>query len=235
MIKYFQLQKDNILFFILMPVGFNFGLFVFRVVFTGSIYYAFLVWNLFLAFLPLLISTFLVQKKNKNWIYYLFPCILWLLLLPNAPYIITDFIHLEETNTIPLWFDLMLILSYAWNGLMFWLISILQFNNIIKNRLRPIHQKTLIQLIIFLCAIGVYLGRYGRWNSWDVFIDPFEIVEKVIYMTLHPKDFPGFYGMTISIYVFLSLLFSFIKRITNYPIPKSFTQTFDQANTTNLY
>ena len=210
-----------------MPVGFSIGLFLFRVAYTGSIYYAFLIWNLFLAFLPLLISSIIVQKKNKKWIYYIFPGILWLLLLPNAPYIITDFIHLEETNTVPLWFDLMLILSFAWNGLMFWLITIFHFNNFIKDRLRPFLNRMANQLIIFLSALGVYLGRYGRYNSWDVFTDPFEIVEKVIYMTLHPKDFPGFYGMTIAIYIFLALLFSFIKRLANLQIPISFSQTLN--------
>lgn len=224
-IQIFQHQKDNLLFFIFLPVGFSISLFLFRVAFTGSIHYAFLLWNLFLAFLPLGISTIMVQKKNSRWLYYFFPGIFWLLFLPNGPYIITDFIHLEEANTVPLWFDLMLILTFAWNGLMFWLISISQFNYIIKDKLKPIINIMVNQLIIFLSALGVYLGRYGRWNSWDFFIDPFEIVEKVIYMTLHPKNFPGFYGMTITIYIFLVLLFSFIQRLTNHAKPLSITQT----------
>lgn len=210
-----------------MQVGFSIGLFLFRVAYTGSIYYAFLIWNLFLAFLPLLISNIIVQKKNKKWIYYIFPGILWLLLLPNAPYIITDFIHLEDTNTVPLWFDLILILSFAWNGLMFWLISIFHFNNLIKDRLGPFLKRMTNQSIIFLSALGVYLGRYGRYNSWDVFTDPFEIVEKVINMMLHPKDFSGFYGMTIAIYIFLALLFSIIKRLAYVSIPISFPKTLN--------
>ena len=208
-----------------MPVGFSISLFLFRVAYTGSIHYAFLLWNLFLAFLPLGISTIMVQKKNRRWLHYIFPGILWLLFLPNAPYIITDFIHLEEAIKVPLWFDLILILVFAWNGLMFWLISIFQFNYILQDKLKPLINGMILQFIIFLSALGVYLGRYGRWNSWDFFIDPFEIVEKVIYMTLHPKDFPGFYGMTIIIYIFLALLFSFIQRLTNHAKPLSIRQT----------
>ncbi|MCD4698064.1 MAG: DUF1361 domain-containing protein [Bacteroidales bacterium] len=68
------------------------------------------------------------------------------------------------------------------------------------------------------------MGRYGRWNSWDVFFNPVEIVERVIYMILHPANFPGFYGMTIAIYIFLALLFSFFRNLSDPAKPLLFTQ-----------
>lgn len=216
MTKYFQIIQsltNSFLFFLLMSVGFSLSLLYFRITFTGSIYYAFLVWNLCLAFIPLWISTWMLRKRDWSWYNFVLPGMLWLLFLPNAPYIITDFVHLENSKLVPHWFDLMLILTFAWNGLLFWLISMFQFNELISSNLKP-KLKTLInQAVILLSAVGVYLGRYGRFNSWDVFFEPFSIIEKVFHMIIHPAHFPGFYGMTITVYIFLALLFSFFQKL----------------------
>lgn len=217
MIKYIQLFKhknQDLLFYILMPVGFSISLLFFRIAYTGSLYYAFLLWNLFLAFLPFIISTVMSNKKRRKWYHFVLPGIFWLLLLPNAPYIITDFIHLEESNAVPLWFDLILILCFSWNGLMLWLISMFQFNFILKNQFKQPQLHLLNQLIILLSALGIYIGRFGRWNSWDFFINPLDIIGRIWFMIFHPASFPGFYGMTIALYIFLAMLFSFFRRIS---------------------
>ena len=125
-----QLSKYNNAsygFIVLLTSGFSLALLTARIMYTGSFHYLFLAWNLFLAFIPFWISSMVVKIKNRKW-YFLIPTgILWLLFLPNAPYIITDFIHLKGNKSAPLWFDLILIQSFAWTGLLFWVLSMFHF------------------------------------------------------------------------------------------------------------
>ncbi|MCB2219613.1 MAG: DUF1361 domain-containing protein [Bacteroidetes bacterium] len=213
------MMKNNIQFhklgsYLLITIGFSLGMLLLRIIITGSIHYAFLVWNLFLAIIPLWISSRIIKRTyRKKWIEYLIPGVLWLLFLPNAPYIITDFIHLDNTESVPHWFDLMLILSFAWNGLLFWLVTMFHFYQFMSDHIRPNIKSFLIQFITLLSSVGVYLGRFGRFNSWDAFFEPIGIIERVIYMILHPTHYPGFYGMTLTVYVFLALLFRFFQHV----------------------
>jgi uncharacterized membrane protein len=91
--------------------------------------YELLIWNLFLATVPLLISTFIMACHR--WLPGIFLLMLagvWLLFFPNSPYIITDFIHLKARHQIPVWFDALLLFTFAWNGLLMGIISILIYN-----------------------------------------------------------------------------------------------------------
>ena len=83
-------------------------------------------WNLFLAFIPWALSSLLIiypklQEKKLAVITLLGS---WLLFFPNAPYILTDLFHLKHVVSMPMWFDLLLILSFAWVGLLFWFMSL---------------------------------------------------------------------------------------------------------------
>lgn len=211
--------------YLLISAVFSLNMVCFRIIFTGSFYYAFLVWNLFLAFIPVWISIRVVKMSTRKWYNFLLPGFFWLLFLPNAPYLITDFVHLEENENIPHWFDLMLILSFAWNGLLFWLISMFHFNTLLGEKLNSNLKTALNHFIILLSAVGVYLGRYGRFNSWDAFIAPIDILEKVGQIIAHPARYTGFYGMTIAVYVFLALLFGFFEKIRQTGISELLTQT----------
>ena len=90
-----------------------------RIKIANSFFYLFLVWNLFLAYIPFGISTIIKQndaiKESKFKFWSL--CFAWILFLPNAPYIITDFVHLQQGKLMPYWFDLLLISSFTVNGM----------------------------------------------------------------------------------------------------------------------
>ena len=94
-------------------------------------------WNLFLAFMPWLLSSFLILNPNyqKNKIIVVTLLFFWLLFFPNAPYILTDLIHLEGKKNVELWFDLILILSFAWTGLLFGLLSLMDIEKILRKTL----------------------------------------------------------------------------------------------------
>lgn len=100
---------------------FCFAISIFRFVYTDTKVFLFLNWNLFLAFVPWAVSSLMMLRpklRQSKWMFALLLC-MWLLFFPNAPYILTDLFHLHISSSMPVWFDLVLILSFAWTGLLF--------------------------------------------------------------------------------------------------------------------
>lgn len=147
---------------------------LFRYVLFGSTYYLFLFWNLFLAFLPLLISRSMFVfniRGHLSRVAFIIIGVFWLLLIPNAPYIVTDLIHLSHRHGAPLIYDAFMIFTFAWAGLLMFFYSLQDIEKIIISKYGVWIAKIKIPTIILLSSIGVYMGRYLRFNSWDVFID----------------------------------------------------------------
>ncbi|TKK71938.1 DUF1361 domain-containing protein [Ilyomonas limi] len=155
---------------LLISIGFTLGLLVARFLFTGDFTYFFYPWNLFLAILPYLFSRRLKHAQNniKGWLLIAG----WLLFFPNAPYLITDVFHFQERQPVPQWYDLILVVSGAWNGLMLGIISLMQVEQFLRLYIRPKIVQLSCVLFALLCGYGVYVGRYWRFNSWDVVAQP---------------------------------------------------------------
>ena len=190
---------------------------VFRFIYTDTNVFLFLNWNLFLAFLPWVFSTVLTiyPKLQQNKLVLLALVFSWLLFFPNSLYILTDLFHLQLQTSMPKWFDLVLILSFAWTGLMFGFMSLWDIEkiigNIVKRKLMPVVSLCLL----FLGSFGIYLGRYLRWNSWDVITEPFNLFFDIGDRILKPFQHKGTWGMTLFMFVFLSMIywsFRFIKK-----------------------
>jgi uncharacterized membrane protein len=98
--------------------------------------------------------------------------ILWLLFFPNAPYLATDVLHLVSSSPSFLWYDCLLFFFFGWIGLFLGLLSLFQIHQYLKFRLNYAFSEIIIFAICFISSFGVYLGRFERWNSWDVFINP---------------------------------------------------------------
>lgn len=179
----------------------------FRVWHTGTLVYAFLIWNLFLAAIPYGISTFLVEFEELRRRPPIFWSLLalWLLFLPNAPYIFTDLFHLRLRNGVPLWFDLLLLLSFAWNGIILGYLSLFDVQELMALKLGKRFTWLGVVGILFLCAFGVYLGRYLRWNSWDLFFNPLPLLTDIRDRFLNPFEHPQTWGLTIGYGTFLVL------------------------------
>lgn len=105
-----------------------------RVVYSGEVTFLFLIWNLFLAYVPFFVSSYIKNRSNLHHIGVrsLSVIFIWLIFFPNAPYILTDFIHLYEYGDVPLWFDLILISLFAWNGLIVGFISLKDMQHIVS-------------------------------------------------------------------------------------------------------
>ncbi|WP_146185965.1 DUF1361 domain-containing protein [Flavobacterium album] len=195
---------------LLVFTGFCFSILLLRAKITHSIFYFFLVWNLFLAFTPFAITTLMtkrVQFLERKALFY--PCfICWLLLLPNAPYIITDFIHLGQKLTVPMWFDVLLLISFAITGLLFGITSMKAMHKMLILKFSIRTAEIAMAAICFLSGFGVYLGRVLRYNSWDVLHRPFELIGDIVYSLVDHDSWRTAWGITLGFGTLLYLLYS---------------------------
>lgn len=158
------------------------GLLVIRLFLISDKFYLFLPYNLVLALIPLGVSFFIVayeRYKSRSWLLLGLSGFVWLIFFPNAPYIITDFIHLAPRSGIPIWYDAILILSFASSGLLAGWYSLYQMQIVATKRFGTSNGWTFVMLVLLLASFGVYLGRFLRWNSWDLFLDPIGLVNDV--------------------------------------------------------
>jgi uncharacterized membrane protein len=164
-----------------------------------SLHYVFLIWNLFLAFIPYYLSRKLLAVKRQ--LFYIPLVGFMLLFLPNAPYIITDLSHLVHSTPATFWFDLILISFSAINGLFLFVYALQHLKQFLKKYFREKTVQIIVISVILICSYGVYIGRFLRWNSWDIFIYPYTLLTDCYHST-------GMY--TIAFTSFLSVvLFSF--------------------------
>lgn len=198
---------------------FSFGLIVFRIYFTSGIYLSFLLWNLFLAWLPYYFSNHLMhyhQQQKANWkLLVLFS--LWLLFFPNSPYIITDLFHLTNHHEMPIWYDLALIFSVAWSGLILGFLSLMQVHYFLIQKFGSNKSWLMISLIQLLCAYGIYLGRYERFNSWDIVAQPFSLMNEILDLFFNPFSHPRTIGVTLVFSVVLMLSYLTLYFLTYQP------------------
>jgi len=204
-------MKNTIPRLLLLPVGFTILLLLFRILYSGSLMYLFFVWNLFLAAIPFMLSSFLIQsrKKNLHWIIF----IVWILFFPNALYIITDLVHLRERNNIPLWFDVILIFSAAINGLIMAFISLYQVELFLRLRFNNKKANLILYSCLFISSFGIYIGRFLRWNSWDIFFNPFQFLFEIIKLFINPLQHPRTWGVTIIFFLFFGIFYFIIKKL----------------------
>ena len=200
----FTRARLTLMFVLATSLGLSILLVVGRVVITGRIQFLFLVWNLFLAVIPFALSTMLGTALGPLRARLLVPVgVAWLLFFPNAPYILTDLFHLERRPGVPFWYDLALILSCAWNGLMLAYASLADMQRLVQRRLGTTASWAFATVALLLSSFGIYLGRYLRFNSWDVLTNPLTLFYDIVNRILHPFSFPGTWGVTLVFGVFL--------------------------------
>lgn len=197
---------------IVLSLAFTVILIVFRIYTTGKITFLYFNWNLFLAALPLLFSRLLKYCNALN----IKACIVllsWLIVLPNAPYLITDIIHFRERPPISKWFDLLLVTSAAWNGLMLGVISLMQVEFFLQKHVVQWKLNIIMFSTIFLCSYGIYLGRFMRYNSWDVIADPSELVYHIGGQMLRPQQHFNTWAFTLLFGVMFWIFYYTIRQL----------------------
>ena len=155
-------------------------------------FFMFLMWNLFLAFFPLGIVLVLrdldqsgvLGRGRRNRLVSWLMVGGWLLFMPNAPYIITDLFHLRMTDANLVWFDTLMIFVAAVTGLLAGLYSTLLAHRTLKTLAGSLPAWALIMACQGLAGFGIYLGRYIRWNSWDMVTQPM-LLTRSLWASLH--------------------------------------------------
>jgi uncharacterized membrane protein len=140
----------------------------------GATDFRFLVWNLILAWVPLVLALVVYDGyRRRGALLAMTPAlVLWLLFLPNAPYIVTDFVHLSADTRASLWLDGIELSAFAWTGMLLGFVSLYLVHAVVRHRFGPITGWGAVLGVLALASVGVYLGRVKRWNSWDVLTQP---------------------------------------------------------------
>jgi uncharacterized membrane protein len=153
-----------------------FSLVMARTAYSGSREYFGLIWNLFLAWIPFVLAYLAyILSWRRLLIYLVIPAFafLWLIFFPNAPYILTDLQHLGETiSNVPIWYDVIVLVWFSWTGMLLGIVSLNLMQEIIKREFGRWFGWIFVFIVACFSSAGVYVGRFIRLNSWDIFKHP---------------------------------------------------------------
>jgi uncharacterized membrane protein len=177
-----------------------------RIYIGHHVEYAFLPWNLFLAWVPYVFSVivgFLNQRyPGRGWLL-LLPSLFWLTFFPNAPYVVTDLLHLDPRPPVPIWYDIGLLAAFVWTGCLIAVVSLSIMQTAVKSYWGSVASWLFVLSTIVLSGLGIYLGRFLNLNSWDLFIQPQDVLADVLVRVLHPIRHSQIYGVTLMFASFL--------------------------------
>lgn len=144
--------------------------------------FLFLIWNLFLAWVPYLMALKAGRlHRLRAGKFRLALCLfVWLAFLPNAPYILTDFVHFRHMPPVPFWYDLALFFTTASLGMTLGLLSLYEVHQLLKRWFSKSFAALMILFCIGLSGFGVWLGRFQRWNSWDIVTRPEALFRDIV-------------------------------------------------------
>ena len=192
-----------------------------RTLLTWRGQHLFLVWNLFLAWVPLLLALRLESLHRREQLVGWHAggtAVAWLLFFPNAPYILTDLIHLKPIVKTLWWTDLILILLFALIGLVLGFLSLHRLHQVVAARRGWAAGWMFVVAVTFLSGFGVYLGRFERWNSWDVITNPFALMaDSINWLQFRSAKFTLLFGLLLT--TAYALLYSLTMLRSGPPVP----------------
>lgn len=185
---------------------------------TGNSFYRFLVWNLFLAWIPAAAALIATAAIRRNWlILAIGSSVTWLLFFPNCPYMLTDYLHLSEREyaTAPAWYDALMLSGFVWTALLLGFFSLFVMQRLWTPKVGILGAWAAAIAVLAVSSVGVYLGRFVRFNSWDVLIRPRRLVHVLGHVFEDPLHRPALVAVTTFVTLFLVcvywILFSFTR------------------------
>ena len=214
-LKTLIISRFKIISLLMVSMTLSIVLLMIRMKLNQSFFFLFLVWNLFLAIIPYAITTYLsTRARLTKWSLLVYFCV-WLVFLPNAPYIITDLLHLRMSNPYLMWLDVLVVTSFAYNGLVLFFLSLLDMETILKTYIQGKKRFYLMTCILFLTGFGIYLGRFLRYNSWEIVQNPLALIADIIDIVRHPLLHLQAWVFTLTFGAFLSVGFWMFKAFSN--------------------
>jgi uncharacterized membrane protein len=181
-----------------------------RIAYSNTNDYSALIWNLGLAWIPFVFASIAyVVSWSRKLLYLVVPicAFIWLIFFPNAPYILTDFQHLStNAKNAPLWYDVLMLIWFSWTGLILGVVSLYFMQEIVTRAFGRVIGWSFTILVTILSSVGIILGRFYRWNSWDILGDPLLIAHDMWGWLSHPFANLRVYGFTF----LFTLLFLFV-------------------------
>jgi uncharacterized membrane protein len=175
------------------------GLVVLRMIESGSSDFSGLIWNLFLAWIPFALAVAVYdgwrRKRARGTLVVLGA--LWLLFFPNAPYIVTDFVHLERTADAPYWYDAITVSAFAWTGVLLGFASLFLVQTVVRQWRGVVAGWVFAVVALALGSLGIYLGRFLRLNSWDALEHPSVLPRIVHAVARDPFAYQEAIGVTV--------------------------------------
>lgn len=181
-----------------------------RVYLSKTHAYMFLAWNLFLAWIPFACAIWVAVLDKiwpaKRWAIWA-PGLMWLLFFPNAPYIVTDFIHLHRVEPFALWFDVGLLMLFAWTGCFLGVSSLQMMQSVVRRRVGAISSWIFVITTLGLSGVGIYLGRFLRFNSWDILFRPGHLLGNVLAALANPFAHQRAIGVSLMFSLFMLVFY----------------------------
>lgn len=194
-------------------------LYLFGAVLNHDGEFHYLIWNLFLAWLPLIFAYFLFKiLRNNLWSSWpaLALTLLWLVFLPNSFYLISDFLHIFDVAGANAVYNVALFGSFAFNGLLLGYLSLwLVHKQLLARGHSRVLSWSLVSLVLLISSYAIFLGRYVRLNSWDVFTSFSAVLFSITDQVLHPSDYPAVIGVTLSFFALLATIYVVIWRLSS--------------------
>jgi uncharacterized membrane protein len=168
--------------------------------------YGFLIWNLFLAWIPFGCAIWVTMLDRvwpaTRWLLVI-PTFMWLLFFPNAPYIVTDFIHLQRIEPLAMWFDISLLMLFAWTGCFLGVSSLQMMQRIVRRRIGRIWSWIFVVATLGLSGVGIYMGRFLRFNSWDLLLRPGHLLGNIFDALANPMAHQRAIGVSMLFSLFM--------------------------------
>jgi uncharacterized membrane protein len=154
---------------------------------THSAWFGFMAWNLVLAMVPYYCARLLQmcwRRDRRVSIPFVAIAFAWLVFFPNAPYVLTDVVHLGNDKLW--WYDLPLVMAFAGTSWLAGLISLSMVDDVLVRAAGPIAARAVVLATCWLSGLGVYLGRFLRFNSWDVIQSPMTLAKTALDQLVPP-------------------------------------------------
>lgn len=198
-----------------------------RMIWAHSVHYGFLVWNLFLAWMPLVFALLAREayrdEVRPGWRFYAASAA-WLLFYPNAPYIFTDVIHPVISGRGDFWLDLLMVQLAALTGLVLGFVSLYLMQAIVTRMLGWWQGWFLIAAVAGLSGIGIYLGRFVRLNSWDAVLQPTKLYDGLTALMANSLANPAYLAFPVLFGAFLFVSYVMLYALTQLPVSAPFAQ-----------
>ncbi len=186
------------------------SLFVMRIIGAHSTRYNFLVWNLILAWVPVVLIFWLKRRlPTSRWLSSLniMITLLYVAFLPNSFYLVSDLVHLHATGEVNILFDAVLFASFIFNGFIGGMLSLYLIHVELLKRLSRERAHQIIGGIILISSFAIYLGRNLRWSTWDLLLSPAGLIFDVSEPLLNPVAHPQAFLTTVTFFMLISSMY----------------------------